>query len=67
MTAAAERVLAGLSAPPPSGPATAALAKAPGDDEPVGDREAERIEEGERDLRDGRTMTGARVRARLGP
>lgn len=64
---AAERMLAALSAPPPSGPATAALAKAPGDDEPVGDREAERIEEGERDLRDGRTVTGARVRARLGP
>ena len=46
---------------------TAALAKAPGDDEPVTDREAERIEEGERDLRDGRTVTGEQVRARLGP
>ena len=44
----------------------AALAKAPRDDEPVTDREAERIEEGERDLRDGRTVTGEQVRARLG-
>ena len=45
----------------------AALAKAPKDDEPVTDREAERIEEGERDLRDGRIVTAEQVRTRLGP
>ncbi len=61
------RVSTGLSAPSPSNPVMAALAKAPGDDEPVTDREAERIEEGERGLRDGRTVTGEQVRARLGP
>ena len=54
----AERVLTGLSVLSLSNHAMAALAKAPGDDEPVTDREAERIEEGERDLRDGRTVTG---------
>ena len=66
-SATAERVSTGLSAPSPSNPAMAALAKAPRDDEPVTDREAERIEEGERDLRDGRTVTGEQLRARLGP
>ena len=63
----AERVLTGLSVLSLSDPVMAALAKAPRDDEPVTDREAERIEEGERDLRDGRTVTGEQVRTRLGP
>ena len=63
----AERVLTGLSVLSLSDPVTAALAKAPRDDEPVTDREAERIEEGERDLRDGRTVTSEQVRTRLGP
>ena len=66
-SATAERVLNRSSAPSLSNPVMAALAKAPRDDEPVTDREAERIEEGERDLRDGRTVTGERLRARLGP
>ena len=52
----AERVLTGLSVLSLSNHAMAALAKAPGDDEPVTDREAERIEEGERDLRGGASM-----------
>ena len=65
--ATAERILTGLSAPSLSNPVMAALAKAPKDDEPVTDREAERIEEGERDLRDGRTVTGEQLRTRLGP
>lgn len=63
----AERVLTGLSVLSLSNLAMAALAKAPGDDEPVTDREAERIEEGECDLRDGRTVTGEQVRTRLRP
>ena len=63
----AERVLTGLSVLSLSNPAMAALAKAPGDDEPVTDQEAERIKEGERDLRDGRTVTGEQVRTRLQP
>ena len=65
--ATAERVLIGLSVLSLSNLVMAALAKAPRDDEPVTDREAERIEEGERDLRDERTVTGEQVRKRLGP
>lgn len=53
----AERVLAGLSALSLSDPVSAALAAAPEDDEPVTAREAELVEEGERDLRSGRTWT----------
>lgn len=62
----AGRVLAGLSALSHSGLVTSALAKAPMDDEPVTAREAEAIEEGERDFERGRTVTAAELRARLG-
>lgn len=61
-----ERVLAGLSALSLADPVAAALARAPDDDEPVTDREAALMEEGERDLRDGRTFTADEVRAGLG-
>ena len=63
----AERVLAGLSVLSLSNPATAALAKAPVDDEPVTAREAEAIEEGERDFERGRVVAADELRARLGP
>lgn len=63
---AAERVLAGLSTLPLFDPVTAALAAAPEDNEPVTDREAELIEEGERDLRSGRIWTADEVHARFG-
>lgn len=62
----AERALTGLSAPPLSDLVATALAAAPEDDEPVMDREAELIEEGERDLRSGRTWTAGEVHARFG-
>ena len=62
----AGRVLAGLSALSRSRPAAEALAKAPTDDEPVTAREAEAIEEGERDFEAGQTVTAAELRARLG-
>lgn len=61
----AGRVLAGLSAPSLSNPATAALAKAPLDDEPVTDREAEATTEGERDLERRRIVTAAELRAHM--
>ena len=47
-------------------PVAAALAKAPMDDEPVTPSEAEAIAEGERDVADGRVVSEAEVRARLG-
>ena len=62
----AGRVLAGLSALALSNPAAAALAKAPMDDESVTDREAEAIEEGERDLERGRVVSAADLRSHLG-
>lgn len=62
----AGRVLAGLSAMSRSRPAADALAKALTDDEPVMAREAEAIEEGERDFEGGRTVTAAELRAHLG-
>lgn len=62
----AGRVLAGLSALSHSGLVASALAKAPMDDEPVTAREAEAIEEGERDFERGRPVTAAELRARLG-
>ncbi len=64
--ATAGRVLAGLSALALSDPA-AALAKAPMDGEPVTDREAEAIEEGELDLERGEVVSATDLRARLGP
>ena len=65
--ATAGRVLAGLSALALSDPAAAALAKAPMDDEPVTDREAEAIEEGELDFERGEVVSAADLRAHLGP
>lgn len=62
----AGRVLAGLSALSLSSPATAALAKAPLDDEPVTPAEAEAIEAGERDFRRGRLVAADEARMRLG-
>ena len=62
----AGRVLAGLSVLSLSHPATAALARAPVDDEPVTASEAEAIEEGERDFERGRVVTADELRARLG-
>ena len=47
-------------------PVEAALATAPMDDEPVTPSEAEAIAEGERDVADGRVVSEAEVRARLG-
>ena len=47
-------------------PVAAALAKAPIDDEPVTASEAEAIAEGERDVADGRVVSEAELRARLG-
>ena len=64
--ATAERVLTELSLSSLSNPVKAALAGAPKDDEPVTEQEAERIKEGERDLREGRTFTSEQVRKRLG-
>ena len=49
-----------------SDPVAAALAKAPMDDEPVTPSEAEAIAEGERDVADGRVVSEAELRARLG-
>ena len=62
----AGRLLAGLSALSLFSPAKAALLKATMDDEPVTAREAEAIEEGERDFTHGRTVTADELRARLG-
>ncbi len=55
-----QRVLTGLSVLSRSNPATSAPAKAPRGDEPAPDCEAEQIEEGERDLRNGRTAAADR-------
>ncbi len=62
----AAKVLNGLSVPSLADPVTSALAKAPIDDEPVTDGEAEAIEEGERDVADGEVITAAALRVRLG-
>lgn len=63
---AAGRMLAGLSARPLDDPITAALAKAPLDDEPVTPEDVDAIAEGERDVKDGRVVTAAELRVRLG-
>lgn len=62
----AGQVLAELSVPPRADPMTAALAEAPVDDEPVAPGDAEAIAEGERDVEEGRVVTAAALRARLG-
>ena len=62
----ARRMLAGLSAPSLVDPVTSALAKAPMDDEPVTLGDAEAIAEGERDVEDGRVVSAAELRVRLG-
>ncbi len=63
---AAEKMLNGLSARSLADPATSALAKAPIDDEPVTVGEAQAIAEGERDVEDGKVITAAALRVRLG-
>ena len=63
----AGRMLAGLSAPSFADPVTSALAEAPMDDEPVTPSDAEAIAEGERDVKDGRVVSAAELRGRLGP
>ena len=62
----AGQVLAELSVPPCADPVTTALAEAPMDDEPVTPGDAEAIAEGERDFEEGRVVTAAALRARLG-
>ena len=62
----AGRMLAGLSTQPLDDPVTTALAKAPLDDEPVAPRDVDAIMEGERDVEDGRVVTAAELRERLG-
>lgn len=62
----AERMLEGLAALALSDPVARALALAPEDDEPVTEEEAAAIEEGERDVAEGRVVTADEVRARLG-
>ena len=62
----AGQVLAELSVPPCADPVTVALAEAPVDDEPVAPGDAEAIAEGERDFEEGRVVTAAALRARLG-
>ena len=62
----AGRMLAGLSASPLADPLAAALAKAPMDDEPVTATDAEAIAEGERDVKEGRVVSAAELRTRLG-
>lgn len=62
----AGRMLAGLSARPLDDPVTAALARAPLDDEPVTPRDVDAIVEGERDIEAGRVVTAAQLRERLG-
>jgi predicted transcriptional regulator len=61
-----ERVLEGLSALSLSDPVAEALANATVDDESVTDEEAQAIEEGERDIAEGRILNVDGVRARLG-
>ena len=63
---AAGRALAGLSTPSLADPVTSALARAPLDDEPVTPSDAEAIAEGERDVADGRVVSAAELRVRLG-
>ena len=63
---AAGRMLAGLSTPPLADPITSALANAPLDDEPVTLGDAEAIAEGESDVKDGRVVSAAQLRARFG-
>ena len=62
----AGRMLAELSEPPLADPVTSALAKAPLDDEPVTPEELEAIAEGENDVKNGRVISAAELRARLG-
>ena len=62
----AGRMLSGLAAQRLVDPVTAALAKAPMDDEPVTGSDAEAIAEGERDVEDGRVVSAAELRVRLG-
>ena len=62
----AGRMLAGLAAPPLADPVASALAKAPMDDEPVTPAYAEAIAEGERDAKEGRVISAAELRKRLG-
>ena len=62
----AGRVLAELSASFLADPVTSALAKAPMDDEPVIPGDAEAIAEGESDVKQGRVVSAAVLRARLG-
>ena len=62
----AERMLAELSAQCLVDPVTSALAKAPMDDEPVTPSDAEAITAGERDFEDGRVVSAAALRVRLG-
>lgn len=47
-------------------PVAAALANAPVDDEPVTPSDAEAIAEGERDVKEGRVVSEAELRVRLG-
>ena len=61
----AERMLAGLSAPPLADPVAYALAGAPMDDEPVTPAYADAIAEGERDVKEGRVVSAAEIRERL--
>jgi predicted transcriptional regulator len=49
-----------------SDPLQRALREAPEDDEPITEEEAQAIEEGERDLEEGRIVTSARARVHLG-
>ena len=48
------------------GSVASALAKTPLDDEPVATSDAEAIAEGERDVKDGRVVSAAELRVRLG-
>ncbi len=63
---AAEKMLNGLSAGSLADSVTSTLAKAPIDDEPVTVGEAQAIAEGERDVEDGKVITAAALRVRLG-
>ena len=61
----AGHMLAALSASPLADSVTAALAKAPMDDEPVTPAYAEAVAEGERDVNEGRVVSAAELRLRL--
>ena len=61
----AGRMLAGLASPP-ADPVASALAKVPMDDEPVTPAYAEAVAEGERDVKEGRVVSAAELRRRLG-